>query len=116
MLKNDINLIQSGHLEKVQKGEEVCFVSPVLLIVEKISVEIALISRELNDCCIKTKPQMPSKEDLLNQISTETRKVQNKPLWISKIDLEYEYSQLKSSERTSKNCNFVKTRGIMNGY
>ena len=31
---------------------------------------------------------MPSMEELLNQISTDITRVQNEPLWISKIDLE----------------------------
>ena len=54
---------------------------------------------------------MPIMEELLNQLSTQIKKVQNELLWISKIDLEYTYGQLKSSEETSKHCNFAKTGG-----
>ena len=57
---------------------------------------------------------MPNVEELLNQISTEL-KVQNEPLWISKLDLEYAYGQLELSEKTSKQCNFAFTGRNLNG-
>ena len=49
---------------------------------------------------------MPSMEELLNQISTEIRILQNKPWWISKIDLEYSYGQLNLFEERSEHCDF----------
>ena len=58
---------------------------------------------------------MPNMEDLLNQISTEITRVQNELLWISKIDLEYAYGQMKLSEK-QVNTNFAKTGANMNGY
>ena len=48
------NLIQSGHLEKVQKVKSECFVSLVVNTVKKDNlVKIALDSRKLNDNCKK---------------------------------------------------------------
>ena len=52
-------------------------------------------------------------EQSLNQISNEIPKLQNEPLWISKIDLQYAYGQLKLFEETSKQCNFAITGGNM---
>ena len=59
---------------------------------------------------------MPKMEQILNQISTEKTRVQNEPLWISKIHLEYVYGQLYLSEETSKHCNFAITGKNMNGH
>ena len=59
---------------------------------------------------------MPNMEELLNQKSTENVNEQNKPLWMSKINLEYAYDQLKLYKQTSRQCNFAITGGNMNGY
>ena len=59
---------------------------------------------------------MPNLEELLNHSSNELTRVQNEPLWISKIDRKYAYGQIKLAEETSRQCNFVKFGGIMNGY
>ena len=58
------------------------------------SVKIALDSWKLKDGWTKLRTYMPNMEELFNQISTELTKVRNKPLWISKVDLEYVYGQL----------------------
>ena len=55
-------------------------------------------------------------EELLDQISTGITRVQNEPLWVSMIGLEYAYLQLKLSEEVSRQCNFAITGGNMNGY
>ena len=47
---------------------------------------------------------MPDMEDLINGISTEITSNENAELWISKIDLDYAYSQLELDEETSKHC------------
>ena len=62
------------------------------------------------------RPQIPNMEEILNRLSTEKTRVHNKPLWISKIDLEYAYGQIYSSEETSRRCKFALTRGNMNGF
>ena len=60
--------------------------------------------------------QMKKMDELLNQTSTGRKRLQNEPLWLSKIDVKYAYSQLNSSEETSKHCKFALTVGNMNGY
>ena len=57
---------------------------------------------------------MPKIEELPKQISTEITRVQNEPLWLSKIsliDLDYAYGQLKLSEETN-NAILQKLEGI----
>ena len=66
------NLFQSGHLEKIQKVQENCSVSPVVLTVEKDkSVKMELESRKLNNSCIEKKPRIRNMEELLNQRPTK---------------------------------------------
>ena len=59
---------------------------------------------------------IPNIVELFNQSSTKIERLQNHPLWISKVDLEYAYGKLKLSKKKSKHCNFAKTGGNMNGY
>ena len=59
---------------------------------------------------------MPNVEELLNQISAELSKNDHDPIWISVIDLDYAYGQMKIAPETSKHCNFAVTGENMNGY
>ena len=108
---------KSGHLEKIKDVDEDCFVSPVVITVKSDkSVKIALDSRKLNDSCIKMRPHMPNMEELLNQISVEISRDRTLQLFISKIDLDYAYGQMKPSEETSRQCVFALTGGKFSGY
>ena len=117
-VKNEIErLVKSGHLERLEGVDEDCFVSPVVITVKKDkSVKIALDSRKLNENCIKKRPHMPNMEELLNQISAEISRKPTEPLWLSKVDLDYAYGQMKLAEETSKHCNFAITGEKLNGY
>ena len=95
-------VIKSGHLEKIKDVDEDCFVSPVVITVKSDkSVKIALDSRKLNDSCIEMRPHKSNMEELLNQISVEITRDRTMQLFMSKIDLDYAYGQLKLSEETS---------------
>ena len=59
---------------------------------------------------------MPNKDELLNQISTELSKNDTNPIWISVVDLEYAYGQMKLAPETSKHSNFALTGEEINGY
>ena len=74
-------VIKPGHLEKVQKVDEICFLSPEIFTVTKDkSVEKALDARKIFDNCTKMRPHMPNMEEPLNQISTEKTRALNDPL------------------------------------
>ena len=110
-------LIKSGHLERLRTIEEDCFVSPVVITVKKDkTVKIALDAGKLNESCVKKRPHMPNMEELLNQISTELSRNDHDPIWISAIDLDYAYGQMKLAPETSEHCNFAVTGENMNGY
>ena len=59
---------------------------------------------------------MPNMEELLNQISVETTRDRTLQLFISKIDLDYAYGQMKLSKETSRQCVFALTGGKFSGY
>ena len=110
-------LIRTRHLETINDVDEDCFVSPVVITIKSDkSVKIALDSRKLNDSCIKMRPHMPNMEDLLHQISVEITRDRTKQLFLSKIDLDYAYGQMKLSEETSRQCVFALTGGNFSGY
>ena len=117
-VKNELDrLIKSGHLERLETIEEDCFVSPVVITVKKDkTVKIALDARKLNDSCVKKRPHMPNMKELLNQISAELSKNDRDPIWISVVDLDYAYGQMKLVPETSKHCNFAMTGEKINGH
>ena len=85
--------------------DEDCFVSPVVITVKSDKpVKIALDARKLKDSCIKMRPHTPNMEKLLNQISVEISRNRTMQLFISKIDLDYAYGQMKLSKETSRSA------------
>ena len=58
---------------------------------------------------MKKRPHMPNKDELLNQISAELSKNDTDPIWISVVDLDYAYGQMKLEPESSKHCNFAMT-------
>ena len=110
-------LIRTGHLEKINDVDEDCFVSPVVITIKSDkSVKIALDSRKLNDSCTKMRPHLPNMEELLNQISVEITRDWTVQSFLSKIDLDYAYGQMKLSEELSRQCFFAITGGNCSGY
>ena len=108
--KENETLTKSGHLERVKQVDEDCFVSPIVITVKNDkSVKVALDSRNLNDSCIKVRPHMPNKEELLNQLSVEITKDRTNKLMISKLDLDYAYGQMMLSGKTCRQCVFAIT-------
>ena len=59
---------------------------------------------------------MPNMEELLNQISVEITRDRTVKLFISKIDFDYAYGQMRLSEETSRQCVFALTGGKFSGY
>ena len=59
---------------------------------------------------------MPNMEELLNQISVEITRDRTVQLFLSKIDLDYTYGQMKLSEETSRQCVFALTGGNFSGF
>ena len=59
---------------------------------------------------------MPNMEELLNEGSAELSRNDHHPMWISVIDLDYVYGQMKLAPESIKQCNFEVTGETTNGY
>ena len=79
-------------------------------------MKIALDTSKLNERCVKNRPHMPNMEELQNQIFAELSKNNHDPIWISVMDLNYAYGQMKLAPETSKHCNFALTCEKINGF
>ena len=110
-------LMTAGHLIRVNNIKQDNFISPTVITVKKDnSVKLAMDARILNDNTIKRKAQMPNLEELLGQVSMAISKDEDKPLYISTIDLEYAFGQVKLHPDTSKHCNIAIIGGDSTGY
>ena len=108
-------MIKFGHLERLETIDEDCFVSLVVITVKKDkTLKIALDARKLK--LREKRLHMPNMEELLNQISAELSRNDHDPIWISVIDLDYAYGQMKLAPEISKLCNFAVTGENMNEY
>ena len=110
-------LIKNGYLERATEITEDCFVSPAVITVKKDkSIKIALDSRKLNEATIKKKAQMPNMEELISRISRKISEEQEGEIWITKLDFDYAYGQIKLNENTRNLCIFTVTGGEFTGY
>ena len=99
-------LLEQGHIEKVDTIKDDVFIQPVVITVKKDrSVKIALDARALNNSIAKDKYQMPNLENLINMIA---EKIDGKEgeVWYSSVDMKYAYGQVPLAESTAKHCNF----------
>ena len=59
---------------------------------------------------------MPNMEELLNQFPVEITPDRTAQVFLSKIDLDYAYGQVRLSDETSRRCVFALTGGNFSGY
>ena len=110
-------LIKNGYLERATEITEDCFVSPAVITVKKDkSMKIALDSRKLNEATNKKKAQMPNMEELISRISRKISEEQEGEIWITKLDFDYAYGQIKLNENTRNLCIFTVTGEEFTGY
>ena len=109
-------LIKNGYLERATEITEDCFVSPAVITVKKDkSVKIALDSKKSNEATIKKKAQLPNMEELIPRISRKVSEEQKGEIWITKLDFDYAYGQIKLNENTKKLCIFTVTGAEFTG-
>ena len=117
MIKPNTPISTANHLTRVNDIKQDNFISPTVITVKKDnSVKLAMDARILNDNTIKRKAQMPNLEELLGQVSMAITKDEEMPLYISTIDLEYAFGQVKLHPDTSKHCNIAIIGGDATGY
>ena len=97
--------------------EEGCFVTPAVTSVKILeTVKYALDARKLNENCVIRTPHMPNMEKLPQQTSAELSGNEQNPIWISVIDFDDGFGQMKLALETSKQCNFAVTGENKSGY
>ena len=110
-----IQLIKSGNLKRLETIEEDYFVSLVVVTVKKDKTgKITLDARKIDESCVKKRPHIYGRT-IKSNISELSRN-DDDLIWISEIDLDYAYGQIKVAPQTSKHCNFALTGENMNGY
>ena len=98
-------------MERATEITEDCFVSPAVITVKKDkSIKVALDSRKLNEATIEKKAQMPNMEELISRISRKISEEQEGEKWITKLDFDYAYGQIKLNENTKKSMYFHRYR------
>ena len=107
---------KEGHIVKLSKCDEDCFISPIVITREKDgSIKLALDSKLLNNQIFKNKYQMPNIHELIDNIALQLSIKDSREVWFSNSDLKNAYSQLQLCKDTSKQCNFSKVGGETTG-
>ena len=100
------NLLEQGHIQKVNNIKDDVFIQPVVITVKKDrSVKLALDARALNNSIAKDKYQMPNLENLMDMIADKIDGKEGEVLY-SSVDMKYAYGQIPLDESTAKHCNF----------
>ena len=96
------NLLEQGHIQKVNNIKDDVFIQPVVITVKKDqSVKLALDARALNNSIAKDKYQMPNLENLMDMIADKIDGKEGKVLY-SSVDMKYAYGQIPLDESTAK--------------
>ena len=79
-------LIKQGHIEKANNIDKNCFVSSAVITVKKDkSVEIALVSRKLNEITMKRNAQRLNMEKLFPRVSQKFADAPADEIWTSNV-------------------------------
>ena len=109
-------LTSEGRIRKLKNCNEDQFISPILITVKKDgSLKIALDSKKLNEWVIKNKYQMPSKDELVDQIAQIITSKKHGRVWFTTVDSAYAYGQLRLALETARQCNASVVGGAATG-
>ena len=116
-VKTELNRMEKeGHIVKLNKCDEDCFISPIVITRKKDgSIKLALDSKLLNNQIFKNKYQMPNIQELIDNIALQLTSKESGEVWFSSLDLKNAYSQLQLCTDTSKQCNFSIVGGETTG-
>ena len=106
-VKTELNRMeQKGHIVKLNKSDEDCFISPIVITRKKDgSINLALDSKLINNQIFKNKYQMPNIHELIDNIALQLSSKESGEVWFSSLYLKNAYSQLQLCTDTSKQCN-----------
>ena len=107
---------KEGHIVKLNKSDEDCFISPIVITRKKDgSSKLALDSKLLNNQIFNNKYQMPNLHELIDNIALHLSSKDSGEIWFSNLNLKNAYSQLQLCTDTSKQCNFSNVGGETTG-
>ena len=99
---------QMAHIVKLSKGEEDCFISPIVFTKkEDGTIKLALDYKLLKDQIFKKKYQMPKIHKLIENIALQLSNKNSGEVWFSNLDLKNSYKQPQLCNDTSQQCNFT---------
>ena len=79
---------KEGHIIKLEKSDEDCFISPIVITRKKdTSIKLALDSKLLNDHIYENKYQMPSIHELIDNVALQISEKSNGRVLFSNLDL-----------------------------
>ncbi len=103
----------SGKLKNCNEDQ---FISPIVKTVKKDgSLKIALVSKKLNEWVIKNKFQIPSIDELVDQIAQIITANKHGRVWFTTVDLEYAYGQLRLALKRARQSNSSVVGGAATG-
>ena len=116
-VKMELNRMKKeGHIVKLNKCDEDCFISPIVITREKDgSIKLALDSKLLNNQIFKNKYQIPNIHELIDNIALQLSSKESGEVWVSSLDLKNAYSQLQLCTDNSTQCNFSIVGGEITG-
>ena len=107
---------KEGHIIKLEKCDEDCFISPSVITRKKdTSKKMALDSKLLNDQIFKIKYQMLNIHEPIDNVALQISEKSDGRVWFSNLDLKNAYNQLKLCNQTSKQCKFSIVGGETTG-
>ena len=105
-----------GHIIILEKCDEDCFISPIIITRKKdASINLALDSKLLNDQIFKNKYQIPNIYELIDNVTLQFSEKSNGRVWFCILDLKNAYGQMKLCKQTSKQCNYSIVGGKTTG-
>ena len=108
-VENEISrLVKDKQIMKLDNCTSDCFIAPIVITAKKDnSIKLALDAKPINAQIHKNKYQMPVVDELLGNVSNVIASAKpGEEVWFTTLDLNYAFSQLPLSEKTSKHCNF----------
>ena len=98
-----IRMETEGHILKLEKCDEGCFISPIVITRKKDgSIKLTLDSKLLNDHTFENKYRMPNIHELIDNVALQISEKSNGQVCFSNLDLKNAYSHLKLCNQTSK--------------
>ena len=108
--------LEAGHIRRVDKTSDEMFIQPVVITVkEDRTVKIALVARLLNNAILKSKHQLPTLENLMENIAEIVNEDKEGEVMFSSLEMLYAYGLTLLHPDTAKALQFPDSGGESTG-